>query len=95
MNRSQVIRLNCLECSGDSPKEVTLCHIVTCPLWQFRFGYSTNDKRYKERIQAASKNHPEEYQEMSVLRTEYLKNMPNSDEKVQISTVFEEETATR
>jgi len=73
MNKSQAIRAKCLDCSG-SPKEVTLCHVVDCPLWPFRFGYSVKDKRYKERMETANRNHPEEYKEMFKLISE-------SDEK--------------
>ena len=74
MNKSQAIRANCLDCSGVSPKEVTICHIVNCPLWPFRFGYSTKDKRYKRRMEAAKRNYPEEYKEM-------LKLISDGDEK--------------
>jgi len=74
LNKSQAIRLNCLDCSGDSPKEVTICHIAHCPLWPFRFGYSTKDKRYKKRMGAAKRNYPEEYKEM-------LKLISDGDEK--------------
>ena len=73
MNKSQAIRAKCLDCSG-SPKEVTLCHVVDCPLSPFRFGYSVKDKRYKERMETANRNHPEEYKEMFKLISE-------SDEK--------------
>jgi len=69
LNKSQAIRLHCLECSGDSPKEVTLCQVVDCSLWPFRFGYSVKGKRYKERMGAAKRNYPEEYQEMLKLRS--------------------------
>jgi len=74
LNKSQAIKANCLDCSGGSPKEVTLCHIANCPLWPFRFGYSTKDKRYKKRMGAAKRNYPEEYKEM-------LKLISDGDEK--------------
>ena len=73
MNKARAIKLNCLDCSGDSPKEVTLCHIVECPLWPFRFGYSTKDKRYKKRMESAKRNYPKEYQEISELITKAKK----------------------
>lgn len=63
-NKSQAIRKYCLECSGGSPKDVTLCNIVDCPLWLFRFGYSVKDKRYQKRMEVAKRTYPEEYQEM-------------------------------
>ena len=53
MNRNDSIRLFCIQCSGDSHKEVTLCHIIDCPLWQYRCGYSTRTKAYKERMAKA------------------------------------------
>ncbi len=64
MNKSQAIKANCLDCSGGSPKEVTLCHIVYCPLYPFRFGYSIRDKRYKKRMEAAERNYAEDCKEM-------------------------------
>jgi hypothetical protein len=65
MTRTKAIRLHCLECSGNSPKEVTLCHIFDCPLWQFRCGTSTKSKQYKERIQKAQKRYSQDFQELS------------------------------
>lgn len=38
MNRAKAISKYCLECSGGSSKEVTLCHLFDCPLWLHRFG---------------------------------------------------------
>ncbi len=32
------IRLNCLECSGGSSKEVQACTVTNCTLHQFRYG---------------------------------------------------------
>jgi len=73
LNKSQAIKAQCLDCAG-SPKEVTLCHIVNCPLYPFRFGYSIRDKRFKKRMEAAKRNYPEEYKEM-------LKLISDGDEK--------------
>jgi len=42
MTPLKAIRKNCLDCSGGSPKEVKLCHIEDCPLYQFRFGKNPN-----------------------------------------------------
>ena len=33
-----VIRNKCIDCSGNSNKEVRLCAIVSCPLWPYRMG---------------------------------------------------------
>lgn len=70
-SKSKAIKDNCLECSGDSPKEVTLCYIVDCSLWPFRFGYSSNDRRYSRRMEVAKRNYPEEFKEMQRLLSEY------------------------
>ena len=38
------IRKHCLECSGQSPKEVRLCLITHCPLYPYRMGENPNRK---------------------------------------------------
>lgn len=92
MNKSQVIKLKCLDCAGDSPKEVTLCHVVDCPLWPFRFGYSMRDKRFNRRMEAAKKNYPKDYQEMLTILSEHLKSTPNSPRNAQIHALLERKT---
>jgi hypothetical protein len=46
MNRRQTplkaIRLKCLDCSGDSTKEVRLCPIKDCPIYMYRMGRNPN-----------------------------------------------------
>ena len=90
MNRAQAIKQHCTECSGGTPKEVTLCHIVNCPLWPFRFGYSVKDRRFKKRMEAAKRKYPNEYQEVISLMREYAKNTPNLGEFVQIDAFLTE-----
>jgi len=34
----RAIRAKCLECSGDSAREVRLCEITECPLYLYRLG---------------------------------------------------------
>ena len=34
----RAVRAKCLDCSGRSSKEVSLCTVKTCPLWPFRLG---------------------------------------------------------
>lgn len=34
----KAIRAKCLDCSGDSRKEVRLCPIHTCPIYPYRMG---------------------------------------------------------
>ena len=44
------IRLKCLDCMCNQPKEVALCPCTDCPLWGYRFG-----KRPTEEIAATFK----------------------------------------
>ena len=88
MNKSQAIRLKCLDCCCNSPKEVTICHLVDCPLWQYRFGYSIRDKRYKKRMEAAKRSYPKEYQRMLEMIRERMEKPPNSPEDVKINAVL-------
>ena len=50
LNRSplKAIRQKCLECLGDSPKEVRLCQIFNCPLWFLRMGKRPSTVRKKQ-----------------------------------------------
>jgi len=34
----KAVRKKCLDCSGESAKDVELCPIKSCTLWPFRFG---------------------------------------------------------
>jgi len=43
--RAYAIRSKCLDCCGDSPKEVALCPCTQCPLWPYRFGTGTRARR--------------------------------------------------
>ena len=90
MNKAKAIKLKCLECSCESPKEVTLCLLITCPLWAFRFGYSMRDKRYQDRMDAAAKNHPLEFEELMMVLRDQQKDDQNSSGNTQIDHVFEE-----
>ena len=92
MNKAQAIKLKCLDCAC-SQKEVTLCHIVDCPLWQFRFGYSMNDQKYSKRMEAAKKRYPKDYGEMEEARADYLEGTPNLSEFEQIGAVSEKRAA--
>lgn len=35
------IRAFCVECSGGSPKQATMCDAMECPLWPFRLGQNS------------------------------------------------------
>jgi hypothetical protein len=36
--QAKSIKAKCLDCSGDVLRNVTLCSVVECPLWLYRFG---------------------------------------------------------
>lgn len=44
-NPVKAIRYKCLDCCGDSPKEVKECAITDCPCWDFRLGNNPNRKK--------------------------------------------------
>ena len=48
----RAIRMNCLECSGDSPKSVLWCPSSQCHFWPLRFGRrpETIVQRYGARL---------------------------------------------
>ncbi len=47
------IREYCIQCVADQPKEVELCPITDCPLYDFRFG--TNPYRAKRVVSEEQK----------------------------------------
>jgi len=63
MKKSKAIAKYCKECCGDSHKEVTLCHLIDCPLWEFRFGNSASNKEFWERMKRA-KSYKNDYPKM-------------------------------
>ena len=44
----KAIRKKCLDCSGDSSKEVNQCQILDCPLYLYRMGKRPTDSEKKE-----------------------------------------------
>lgn len=38
------IRAKCLECTNNQPKEIRLCPINGCPLYEYRMGHRPKDK---------------------------------------------------
>jgi hypothetical protein len=36
----KAIRQHCIECSGDSTKEVKICELADCPLYPYRMGHN-------------------------------------------------------
>ena len=61
------IAMKCLDCSGSSPKEVTLCHLFDCPLWAVRLGCPLNSNRYKKRMKTGEKNFKEDIEELRIM----------------------------
>ena len=81
MSRRQAIYLKCLDCCGDSWKEVLICQVFDCPLWPFRTGDNIGSTRYKKRIKVAFAKKTEDITElqqeglnMADFLTEYRKN---------------------
>ena len=64
MTKQRAIYLKCLDCSGSSPKEVTLCSLFDCPLWPYRCGYHISSGRYSERIRTAFSKNTEDIEEL-------------------------------
>lgn len=64
MTKQRAIYLNCLDCSGGSSKEVTLCVLFDCPLWEYRCGYHISSGRYRQRIQVAFSKNTEDIREL-------------------------------
>jgi hypothetical protein len=61
--RKLAIRDYCLECSGGTTSEVTLCGLVDCPLWGYRFGNCPTSKAFKVRMGTAKMSKPEEFKD--------------------------------
>jgi hypothetical protein len=65
MTKAKAIKEFCYGCAGDSPKEVTLCHIFDCTLWEYRTGSHVSSTSYQRRIEAAFKNYKKEFNELA------------------------------
>lgn len=54
----RAIRAYCIECSGSSTKEVSLCQLLSCPLYLYRMGKrptAGEKEARKQAIKAISK----------------------------------------
>lgn len=60
----KAIKEHCLECAGETPKEVTLCQAIDCRLWTYRFGCHPKSSRYADRMAAAKENFVNDFAEM-------------------------------
>lgn len=67
LKKSKCIKAYCLECSGNSPKEVTFCNLLDCPLWPFRTGSYITTLLYRSRIEKAFRNHPHEVADLETM----------------------------
>lgn len=101
MIRSKAILKKCLECSGDTSKEVTLCHIFDCPLWQFRFGNSlfvnkggkiSVNKVFDARMESIKERWPEEFELIKKVAPEYLQNIREKKFKAYLATFLQKKS---
>ncbi|MCJ7580761.1 MAG: hypothetical protein MUP98_09540, partial [Candidatus Aminicenantes bacterium] len=88
MTKAADIREHCLNCSGGSHKEVSLCHILDCKLWTSRFGYSIKDKRFWRRMENARLRFPKDFAELLKLVPYYMKDLPNTPETTLIREFY-------
>ena len=94
ISRARAVKEKCVDCSGFSAKEVTLCQVFNCPLWPFRFGagYSMGSKPFNERMERAKKQFPKEIEEIrkTLLENdmEYYREIANRDVKAFIGLFF-------
>lgn len=57
MTPLQAIRKKCLDCSCENAKEVRLCPVKDCPLYEFRLGKNPNySEQYREEARKRMKN---------------------------------------
>jgi len=48
-NRRNAIRARCLDCSGGKKGMIRNCAFTDCPLWPFRMGTGSQDRRKRDR----------------------------------------------
>ena len=46
----KAIRKKCMECSAGSAREVSLCPVHDCPLWEWRFGCRPETAKKKGKL---------------------------------------------
>jgi len=93
MTRSRAIKEKCFECSGDSAKEVTLCQVFNCPLWEYRFGNSIKSKVFIERMNLAKERYSKEFKEIKQILEEnggsYYRNIQNKSVRLYLAALFQ------
>jgi hypothetical protein len=66
MTRAKAIQAYCFGCGGEAYKEVSLCPILDCPLYPYRFGNSPGSKAYKVRMKQAKDRWYEDWQSLGL-----------------------------
>jgi len=61
MDRKPAIKAYCLECSGGTADNVTLCPMTYCPLWGWRFGEPLGNSNVRERLRGMLIRKPDEF----------------------------------
>ena len=73
------IQMKCLDCSGGSSKEVTICHLFSCPLWARRLGVGPETKTYIQRMKTAEKFYEKDFErlkEQGIKLVDFYKEHP-------------------
>jgi hypothetical protein len=83
MNRTKAIKINCLDCAGETAKEVLLCPVFDCPLWNFRLGPDSGTAAYRRRMEVALTNYAEDVAEMRREGLDVARFAPNAQQKPQ------------
>ena len=83
MNRTKAIKINCLDCAGETAKEVLLCSVFDCPLWPFRLGPDSGTTAYRRRMEVALTNYAKDVSEMDRSGIEVARFTPNARQKPQ------------
>jgi hypothetical protein len=66
MNRTKAIKEHCLDCAGESDKELVLCCLFDCPLWQYRTGHDLRSKTYQTRMMKYKTLYADELERMRI-----------------------------
>ena len=67
LTKQKAMAKYCKDCSGGSAKEVTLCLLFDCPLWEYRCGYHMSSNGYKPRIQTAFRKYKSDVKELKAM----------------------------
>jgi len=67
LTKQKAIARYCKDCSGDSSKEVTLCILFDCPLWEYRCGYHVSSNSYNPRIENAFRRYELDVKELKAI----------------------------